>query len=538
MLVYCFEPNGQPKRSVLDLGSDKRLALFAIQDALLEEARGLRCTVMRHMGKSPPPKGLLILEAEIRRKRPNEAPTFRMLTIGRQVNIEWVRQDGRSRVTPGNEFKSGSRYEVTLPDMRTVIFSLEVAVEVKQGASATSGGRAAGKDDGSQGVAAGLWMVPAVATVLENPLGQAKGQVLQRLSKMGISPALLSPTIISVIFMAGAGFFAYLQYNGAQDAKGQLAEMEVQLKGAEAGRNAALIAEEACVQERESIAKALDNVHEARKLNAEVALAVPLAQALAVEVGGAKMATEDALAYDTVAVGNVHKLIVAEMGKKRPPLGDPERCLNQIAALGQDLPLYVLMWHPDMEFLCPENYSDADGAVARAGPWGLSTRIAAEFGSPHDTTGAASGFGDAPEDPRMNHRWSGHAVGVGLRDIVTTLLEADTGERPPVSPGQVNLWALALWDAYNRLASPADGAMDKTANECITELLDQVVKAQGPAKPGQPVLPDLSRFVMGEGFSITPNSHCPWPSDGLETGAKAAVEAVTRLAIHQMESED
>ena len=126
---------------------------------------------------------------------------------------------------------------------------------------------------------------------------------------------------------------------------------------------------------------------------------------------------------------------------------------------------------------------------------------------------------------------------VGLRAIVNTLLEADTEERPPVSPGQVNLWALALWDVYNRMPSAADGVMDKTAEECVIEVLQQATHAQGPAKPGQPILPDLSLVAQGESITLTPNAGCPFPANGLTIGAQSAIEAVTRLATDQLAAE-
>jgi len=262
-----------------------------------------------------------------------------------------------------------------------------------------------------------------------------------------------------------------------------------------------------------------------------------MAQSISVELGGKREASDDALAFDKVAMKNTRGYTVTEMGKKRADLGDPQRCMGQAGVLGQDLPQYVLLWFPKKEYQCPDGFVLGDGAVDRAGPFGLSKRAAQEYGSGQGT-GQKPANGEEPEDPRMNHRWSAHAMAVGLRDILNTVLEADTGDRPPVSPGQSHLWALAIWDAYNQLPSPASGVMDKKAPECVQDLMKQVIAASGPAEPGQPVLPDISLVALGESIPLKPSAGCPWPADALTTGAKDATEAVTRLALVLMAQQD
>ena len=99
------------------------------------------------------------------------------------------------------------------------------------------------------------------------------------------------------------------------------------------------------------------------------------------------------------------------------------------------------------------------------------------------------------------------------------------------------MWALAVCDAYNQLPSPASGVMYQSAQECVEDLMKQVIESSGPAEPGQPVLPDISLVALGEQVPLKPTSGCPWPADALSKGAKNAVEAVTRLAIIRMEQE-
>jgi hypothetical protein len=341
--------------------------------------------------------------------------------------------------------------------------------------------------------------------------------------------------LLTLTMMIGALAVALVSYGASQKAQADLEKVRAEKDQAEAGRDAALLAESACIEERKAIASALDEVTEARKLAAEVALSVPMSQAIAVELGGKRMAGDEALEFDVVAMKNTRGTIVTEMGKKRGDLGDPARCHGQVGVLGQDLPEYILFWHPKAEYLCPDDFVLGDGAVDRAGPFGISKRAAQEFGASQgmiETPG-----GDAPEDPRMNHRWSAHAMTVGMRKIMATILEADTGDRPPVAPGQAHLWALAVWDAFNQLPSPGAGVMDQKAEECVEEMMKQIIEASGPAEPGEPVLPDISLVALGEQIPLTPSSGCPWPADALSKGAKNAVEAVTRLAIVRMEQE-
>ncbi len=530
MLIQCFEPQGQPRRIAIEPGPTGRFCIYAIQDMLGEETKGLRVTVLRHPDHAPPPKSHFVVELEVRRRRPNEAPNFRVTRVGRGVTLEWLRHDGRSRVTTSTDLKDGSRFEVTLPDMRTVIFALEAATEVEQGAGAGVGGKGR-RSSGTAGISIGTYMVPAVAGMMADPAARITGALVGQLRKLGLSPAVAVPMLLTLTSMIAAIAVTGWSLSSQAKMSAELDAARTEKQQAEAGRDAALLAESACIQERQDIAKALDDVTQARKLQAEVALSVPMSQAISVELGGKRLASEAALAFDLVAMKNTRGFIVSEMAKKRPDLGDPLRCRGQVGVLGQDLPEYVLLWFPKVEYQCPEEFVLGDGAVDRAGPWGLSKRASTEFGAPQNLGDSPMAvFGDAPADPRQNHRWSAHAMSVGLRAILDTVLQADTGDRPPVAPGQAHLWALAIWDAYNQLPSAAKGVMDKTAEECVDDLMKQVIAASGPAEPGQPVLPDVALVALGEAIPLKPTSGCPWPSDALTTGAKNATEAVTRLA--------
>lgn len=137
-------------------------------------------------------------------------------------------------------------------------------------------------------------------------------------------------------------------------------------------------------------------------------------------------------------------------------------------------------------------------------------------------------------DVRFNERWSSETLATGLRDIMNTILDADTGDRPPVTPSQIHLWSLALFDAYNRMPSPAEGAMDRPATECVAEAIQELARRYQPAEPGQPVLPNVADVAAGEEVRVTPSSGCPWPADAINRGAAASLRAVTQASLIQL----
>ena len=80
-----------------------------------------------------------------------------------------------------------------------------------------------------------------------------------------------------------------------------------------------------------------------------------------------------------------------------------------------------------------------------------------------------------PASLRMYPRWSASTLAIGLREVQFALLTSDTGPRPPTVPSQAHLWTLALWDAYNRLPSPASGVMDKPVGYCIDVMITKLM---------------------------------------------------------------
>lgn len=517
--LHCFEPAARPTRASLGVDPGERFAVHVLSDGRHEAARGLRATVLRRAGQPPPPGSFLLLEAEIRAARAGDPPNFRARRLHPRVDVEVLRPDVRSRLVINQEWRSGTRLEATLPDLSTLSFTLEMAAEAAQGPRASAAGRPS-KREAAAGVGALLWMIPTAAATLADPKARAAAWLQSRLKRAGVSPALLSPMLVVLAMGAGLGTVAFLQYRGKQDAEARAAAAEEGRAAAEAGRDAALVAESACMEGRRELAKTLDDRQTQARLQAELVLAASLSRSVAVELGGPRMGTPEALAFDTTAAPRALDQVVLDMVKLRDPPTGADRCLGLAEILGQDLPLYVLLWHPDPALVCARDYHVVLGGVDRAGAWGISSRAAEAFGPPEDA-------GDG--EPRSNDRWSAHTLATGLRAVEAALIGADTGPRPPVAPGQGQLWALAVWDAYNRMPASAEGVSDAPMEQCVAELVAGVAEARGPAAPGEPVLPDITAVARGEAVAVAPTAACPWPADALTSGASAAFRAVAHL---------
>lgn len=517
LFLHCFEPTARPTRATLPLSPGDRFSVYALGDGRDEAAAGLRATVLRLADAPPPPGASLLLEAEVRPPRGAEGALFRARRLNPRIDIEILRPELRSRMLVNQEWRGGSRLEATLPDLSTLGFTLELASAQGAGTRGGAAGRAR-RGEGS-GLGSLLWMIPSAASTLADPKARLVAWFQARLKQAGISPALLSPMLVMLVLAAGLGTVALWQHQRASDADARALAAEEARSSAEASRDAALLAEGVCMESRRALAAALDEEQSIAKLQAERVLAASLSRSVAVELGGPRMGTPEALAFDATAAPRAIAQVVLEMAKLGQAPSAADRCLGLNEIVGQDLPLYLLLWHPDPSLVCSADYHVVSDGVDRAGAWGLSARAAAAFGA-----------ADAPAgEPRGNDRWSARALASGFRAVEAALLGADTGARPPVAPGQAQLWTLALWDAYNRMPAAASGASEAPVERCVAALLTEVAAARGPAAPGEPVLPDIVAVVRGESVTVSPTSRCPWPPDALETGANAAIRAVAQL---------
>jgi hypothetical protein len=527
LTIHCFEPQSSPRVISLVLTENKPFSIYALQDTLSEDARELRTTVLRRVDEHPPPTCSLLVEFEVKQARPGELPTLRVSKVGGRASVELIRPDSRARVVKNLDIKSGARFEATLGDLRTVLFSLEIESEKGSGKGAMAGSRPTGSK-AVEGVGSLVWVVPTIVETLTAPTGKIVAWLVGRAKRLGISSSLITPMVLMSAFIVGAMYVAYDQYKTGMDTQQRLDALTEEYNGARAARDDAVNAEEECRAQRKELVFELGKIEESRKLQAEIALARPLAHAVAIEGGGSRMSNDATLNYDKPAWESVHKLVVAEMTVAREPKSEGKLCLAQNERLGQDLPMYMLLWHPSSDFVCPEDFAAVIDGVDMAGPWGLSQRVAKDFG----------GVFDASTDPRKNERWAAATLTAGLRTVMETILSADTGARPPVAPGQLHLWSLALFDAYNRMPSPAAGAMDRPADECVRELVEDVAQRYKPAEPGQPALPPIANIATGDELKIRPTSGCPWPATSINLGAQAAVRAAREMALVQWKIEE
>lgn len=530
--IHCYEPLGTPRQATLALDpAAKGFAVYAMQDSLSEDAKDLRSTILRRLGDNPPANSTLLLQFEIRANRRGELPGLRVLKVGARVIIEVIRTDSRGRVTKGTDLRSGSRLEATLRDLRTIVFSLEVESDSVTGVKSAVGGSRPAGSQAVEGVFNMMWMVPTLAQTLQEPRAKIVAAIAQRLKKMGFSPALIQPMIFMSVGVFAIGYIAYDQYSGAEELRKELDLANAQLIQTQAARDQALKSEELCRVEKKAIAAALDDVDTTRMIQAEIALSTPLSQAMALEVGGAKMASDEAMKWDAPAIIGIKKLVVNQMAAQRDPLSLGTECLAFEDQLRQGLPTFVLAYHPSAEVLCPKDYLLVDGGVDRGGPWGISKRAADEFGAPVDLP-------DGALDIRLNPRWSAATLADGLRGVQEAILTADTGDRPAVAPSQLHLWTLALWDAYNRLPDSPDGVDANTAEDCVEDLVVQLRLQAETAEPGQPILPSIDLVAAGQVVKVSPSVGCPWPAEAIQAGARASLQAVTSLALIQMKIEE
>lgn len=529
LTIHCYEPQAVPRATSLSFDKPHPFAVYALQDNLSEDTRDLRSTVIRRIEENPPPGATLLFELEIRASRPGELPTLNVMKVGARAMIEIVRPDSRGRVTKGTVLKSGSRFEATLRDLRTVVFNLEVESEAVRDKGGVAGARPTGSK-AVDGVMAMIWVVPTIMETIAEPRAKLVAWLVKQAQRAGLSRAMISPMLLMSATMIGLTYVAYSYYQDGMSAQERLDSLEVELLNAQAATTAALAAEMECRAHRKDLTKALDQIDETRKMQVEIALSPTLARAVSIEAGGPRMVAEPVVEFDTMSATAVSKLLVSQVAAAEKPRALPRVCLGQENALGQDLPKFVLVWHPSEEFLCPEEYQVVLDGVDLGGPWGLSKRVQREFGEAADVPKGT--------DVRMNERWSANTYTTALREILTTLASSPSGERPPVAPQQIHLWTLALFDAYNRMPSPAEGSMDRPVGECVTELIDELTRRLAPAEPGQPVLPSIERIALGDQLKVTPTSGCPWPADALSHGAQSALRAVTQMAVLQQAIDD
>ena len=530
--LECTESPARPAVVAIRLQPSESVAVYALADAL-EVDNGLRATVLRRTDQDPPAGALLILELDLQES--GGQPTLRVLATGAEASTDWLRPDTRTRVASGTLLRPGCRLEATLRRHRRVQFTLQASGESASTAASVVSGSGTRSSQALASANSATWLVPTVWKVLTDFDGIFIDSAAAIGKRFGLSARSVAWSTTLWFAFAGGAYAFYTQRQATQEAEGVAASTAEDLGRSEAARAVALESEQRCLVERAGLAQRLNDAEAAITLQAERAIAASASRGVSIELGGARMGSAELAAFDAIALADLTPEIAGRMAAM--PVVDAGACLGQQLALGADLPTYLLLWFPDPKLACPVSYGAVVDGTSLAGRWGLSARVAREFGSDDPALDAALGIDGDEADPRANDRWSALTLARGAREVLTTLLRHDPSGREPVAPSQAQVWGLALFGAYNAMPTQADGVLDWKASACVGQLLDDLQASAGPAAPGTPLLPEISLVASGAVEIVArPTPGCPWPADAIGTGADAALRAVSRLGITPTEA--
>lgn len=523
-LVEILEPLRRPARRALAVDDGGTVAIHALPaNAQIE---GLRRTVLRGVGEAAPADAVLVALVKV------DGPGLVATEVAPNVVLELDRSGVRRQVVSGMRLPASASYELVLPDQSRASFLLQLQRRLDRGGTIGVSGSGTRRSRVRSADESQWWLLNDAPDLLQMGWRIVRDWVVDKVKSVGINQEVL--TFATGVLIAGAvlGYTAYAQYQGKKEAEARQAELQDHLALAEAAQAASVESQMACLDDRQALVAELGRQEEARRLRAEHALGLALTRQAALELGGLRMGSPavrklDQLLEPTLVASVEARLALAD------PLADVAPCLAQDAVLGSDLPRYLLLWQSDPTVTCPVGYEAEDGGVRRAGRWGVSDRLAAEFGAAaHAGAGSsAEALAEVLDDPRTEDRWSAFAVAAAYRHALEAILGTRRTERPPALPAQAHLWALTFLDAYNRLPPPAGGAIDATLDTCVERVLAELAETAQPAAPGTALLPDLTAVAGGAvKLRPTPTPGCAWAPDAFPTAAVAALHAVARLA--------
>ena len=525
--IECIESPARPAVASLTLKQGESARIFALADAL-EVDTGLRATVLRKEGQDPPASAELILAFEMLES--GGQTTMRVLGNGGEATVDWLRSNARTRVGSGTLLRSGSRLEATIRRQRRVQFTLIATGDAATTSRTVVAGSGTRKSQALAAANGATWLAPTAWKLATDMTGVIIDNATAFGNKLGLSREMVAWSTIAWFAFAGMAVAFYGQSQATEAAEDDVASAQEDLDLSEAARAIALEAEQACLTERTALADRLGDVGASMALQADRAIAASGSQGVAIELGGARMGTDEVAAFDAVALADLSPEVARRMGALPP--ADVSACLSQRLVLGSDLPTYLLVWHPDANLACPIAYGAVVDGTSLAGRWGLSERVAREFGAPDAALEAALRDDPNGADARSNDRWSALTLAAGARAVLTTVLQHDSSGRVPVAPGQAQVWALTLFGAYNSMPTQADGVLDWKAAACVDQLLDDLAATAPPAAPGAPLLPEITLVASGEVPVVArPTPGCPWPSDAIAQGSDSALRAIARLAV-------
>lgn len=530
--VLCvIEDNALPAQLNHRLELRDRVRLYLLDDHVDQKRHMLRATVVRPARAPTPPGARAVLELELVAAESGEAAEITWIISPSSAEV--LRRDERGETAPlaqGQVLPDNVLLSLRPIGGRPVEVSLVWVVEGAQGLSPFQQSGNARRSWTVSSADQSFWMAQTVAGSLATPKGRVVAWGTRQAQRLGLKPTLFAPLLLLIATAGSLAWVAWDQHKDAGAARQEADQAKQKLADAEQARVASLSAEQSCLAQREKQAEILDGERAAHRIAVERALQLTLTSTLAIDRGAGAMGSELVEKRDGATRGPLLDALVDEVLRlKGEDLQSAQRCIDQSAALGPDLPTYVLLWHADPALVCPASWREPLEGVDRAGPLGLSARAAAELGVAAEGTEGAG-------DPRASERWAAATLGRGLRLVTDQLVAQDIGGRPAVLPGQAHLWALAIWDGLNRMA-PAPAPADPSITACVAPLLVDLGAMAGASEPGQAVLPDILAAANGQAPKPTPTVACPWPPDALVAGPRAALRAAARAAVFAEQTE-
>ena len=517
--VLCVESGGRPERVSVSLKVGEDLSLWRLRPAAGGGEGQLRSILLRR-GMKAPMGAEFLFSAEL---ETSPRLGLRVVCINPDLELERLYAGGRGMLEERTELESGSKLQLSLGNAPSIRFSLKIsggALESLEAAGGLQVKTAAGSSLGRV-----YWVIPAARSVLVSPLSRVMSAIQGLASRLGLSPGLVMMFMAAGVVVATSLAAAWNRHQAAASAHEQALQAQSVAEQAMVSQHQAQAGELACLSERANMAQRVDDLSAKRRIAAEQALSLSAARSVSTQLGGERMQVPSLEDFDRMAAQGTLAAVVARMEEQPAPSSAAQHCLEQATLLSQE-PSYLLLWHPDESLVCPEHYSAIQTQVDWRGRWGLSERLAMEFGPSKPEDGV---------DLRVSERWSSAALIAAHRAARQAILSAPTrADRPPVSPGQVELWALLVVDGYNRM--PTTQLESATLQTCTRELVHQIDLGTAEPERGQPVLPAIPSLISGEAPALIPVAGCPWSSSWLAEGAERVLLAAARQAQLMMTS--
>jgi len=532
--VWCDESDGLPVRTRLAIDRGRLFRVLYIAGEQSREAL-LRRVVLRSAEDATVPYGAEeLFRARVPRTGPLRLEIERTSTLHRASLF--IEEGALTRlVVAEDRYPAGTRFRLERADdaghaAGTVQFTLGFSHAEATGLAGAVGGVDVDDIIGTPlGDQIG-WRLPTVKAVVAQPLLE----VQKRLKAAQATFSAWRGTILSFlpyVLIGGVGFGLYQFSAGSTAASdARIAELEAELASTRKALDAAVGAEDECLDDRKSLSAKLGDREALIEAAAAQAVAVGASRRQAMAEGTDALDDDPLAAWDGAYADD---LLAAVQDKAISLSALPDsktlaRCLRFEEMLGATLPRWTLVWTPDPENRCTDAPESVVQGTALHGRWMLSEWMAWEFG-PAGAAEAGAGLSD--------DRRSAETLTQGLRRVRQAMLQADTGDRPQVAPAQSDAWAATLFYALDLMPIAEVYDSEVPATECVSQLLSSVAAAADTPAVGSPVLPNLVEVAAGEEVpGVRPTPACAWSGVALQLGAQAVIDSLATQTMLDVET--